>query len=414
MEANVDEAARALAIAQRKWNNGDKDGALRLARKSNSLYPTPAAEAKIAEFESSPAPDQEQNAEPAASTAAPSVSKEAGPELRQRRAAKQAETASSSSASEKPRHTPEQLSAVRSVMAAKSDYYTVLGVQKTATEVEIKKAYRKSALVFHPDKNTAPGADEAFKLVAQAFTVLSDADKRAYYDRYGIEARGTPSASAGGSNMFHRAGGRPTAGGFEQEISPEDLFNMFFGGDFGQYGVQFGPGVRFQQRRGFPMNMNQQRFRQQQQQQRANEDDGVRATFLQFLPLILLVFTYFASTIISVLFGEAAPPAYAFHQTSQYSQVRVTQNRNVEYWVNYSEFSQSPVAKKSSSLWQFEMDIESQYISRLQRKCRQQMEAKRNRIHMAQGWFGVGADKDKLREAEAMKLPACDELRRFR
>ncbi|ORX66112.1 DUF1977-domain-containing protein [Linderina pennispora] len=404
MEANVDEAARALAIAQRKWESGDKEGALRLARKSNSLYPTPSAEAKIAEFERSSAPSQDQETASAAEAtkAAGGEKKEAGPELRQRRAPKQAAPAES----EKPRHTPEQLSAVRRVMAAKSDYYAVLGVQKTATEVEIKKAYRKSALVFHPDKNTAPGADEAFKLVAQAFTVLSDADKRAYYDRYGVESRGTPSASAGGSNMFHRAGGRPMAGGFEQEISPEDLFNMFFGGDFGQYGVQFGPGVRFQQRRGFPINMNQQRFRQQ----RANEDDGARATWLQFLPLLLLVFTYFASTIISMLFGEEAPPAYAFQPTSQHSQVRVTQHRNVQYWVDSSEFSQSIVAKKSSKLWQFELDVESQYISRLQRKCRQQMEAKRNKIHMAQGWFGVGGDKDKLREAEAMKLPACDEL----
>ncbi|KAJ1945800.1 Chaperone protein dnaJ [Linderina pennispora] len=408
MEANVDEAARALAIAQRKWESGDKEGALRLARKSNSLYPTPSAEAKIAEFERSSAPSQDQETASAAEAtkAAGGEKKEAGPELRQRRAPKQTAPAES----EKPRHTPEQLSAVRRVMAAKSDYYAVLGVQKTATEVEIKKAYRKSALVFHPDKNTAPGADEAFKLVAQAFTVLSDADKRAYYDRYGVESRGTPSASAGGSNMFHRAGGRPMAGGFEQEISPEDLFNMFFGGDFGQYGVQFGPGVRFQQRRGFPINMNQQRFRQQ----RANEDDGARATWLQFLPLLLLVFTYFASTIISMLFGEEAPPAYAFQPTSQYSQVRVTQHRNVQYWVDSSEFSQSIVAKKSSKLWQFELDVESQYISHLQLKCRRQMEDKRNKIHMAQGWFGVGGDKDKLREAEAIKLPACDELKRFR
>ena len=62
-----------------------------------------------------------------------------------------------------------------------------LGVSKQATDSELKKSYRKMALQFHPDKNKAPGADEAFKAIGNAFAVLSDAEKRKQYDLYGPE-----------------------------------------------------------------------------------------------------------------------------------------------------------------------------------------------------------------------------------
>ncbi|MBQ7042581.1 MAG: molecular chaperone DnaJ [Muribaculaceae bacterium] len=108
---------------------------------------------------------------------------------------------------------------------SKRDYYEVLGVSKTATDDEIKKAYRKMALKYHPDKN--PGdkeAEEKFKEAAEAYDVLSNADKRARYDQFGH--------SMGGQQGFGGFGG----GGF----SMEDIFSQFgdiFGGRFsGQWG----------------------------------------------------------------------------------------------------------------------------------------------------------------------------------
>src|SRR4029079_7455249 len=80
---------------------------------------------------------------------------------------------------------------------AKRDYYEVLGVGKTASQQEIKSAYRKIAVRDHPDKN--PGdkeAEERFKEAAEAYAVLSDADKRARYDRFGHQ--GVSGAGAGG------------------------------------------------------------------------------------------------------------------------------------------------------------------------------------------------------------------------
>lgn len=67
------------------------------------------------------------------------------------------------------------------------DYYKILGITKGATDDEIKKAYRKMALRYHPDKNKSIGAEEKFKEIAEAYEVLSDKKKRDVYDTYGEE-----------------------------------------------------------------------------------------------------------------------------------------------------------------------------------------------------------------------------------
>lgn len=65
------------------------------------------------------------------------------------------------------------------------NYYNTLGIDRQSTDDEIKKAYRKLALKYHPDKNKHPGAEERFKEIAEAYEVLSDSNKRAAFDRYG-------------------------------------------------------------------------------------------------------------------------------------------------------------------------------------------------------------------------------------
>ena len=124
-------------------------------------------------------------------------------------------------------------------MASKRDYYEVLGVAKNATADEIKKAYRKMAVKYHPDKN--PGdkeAEEKFKEAAEAYSVLSDADKKARYDQFGhagVEGAG-PDFSGGFGNL--------------NDIL-NDLFGGAFGGGFGGFGGfggGFGGGQRQQQR----------------------------------------------------------------------------------------------------------------------------------------------------------------------
>ena len=124
----------------------------------------------------------------------------------------------------------------------KRDYYEVLGVEKNATADQIKKAYRRKAIEYHPDKN--PGnkeAEDKFKEAAEAYEVLSNPDKRARYDQFGHAGM---SGAAGNGGPF---------GGFSGGMSMDDIFSMFgdiFGGHSG-FGGGFGGGYSSNQQRRF-------------------------------------------------------------------------------------------------------------------------------------------------------------------
>jgi len=111
--------------------------------------------------------------------------------------------------------------------AKKRDYYEVLGVERGASEEELKKAYRRLAVQFHPDRN--PGdkqAEERFKELNESYQVLSDAERRAQYDRYGHAAFQGPQGNGFGFEFTQ---------GFEEVFS--DIFGDFFGTGRGRWSL---------------------------------------------------------------------------------------------------------------------------------------------------------------------------------
>uniref|UniRef100_A0A2K6B1E2 J domain-containing protein n=1 Tax=Macaca nemestrina TaxID=9545 RepID=A0A2K6B1E2_MACNE len=149
-------------------------------------------------------------------------------------------------------YTEEGVAAVERVKQCK-DYYEILGASRGVSDEELKKAYHKLALKFHPDKNHAPGATEA------AYAVLSNPEKRKkQYDHFGYNRRD-----------FHR--------GFEVDISPEDLFNMFFGSGFPSSKVHIYSNGRM-------------RYTSQQRQgPREKQSGGGLGVFVQLMPTLILV-----------------------------------------------------------------------------------------------------------------------------
>jgi len=114
-----------------------------------------------------------------------------------------------------------------------SDYYRVLGVSRDADEAELKKAYRKAAMQYHPDRNKDPDAEARFKEITEAYEVLRDPDKRSIYDRYGEAGL---KRGAGGAGFHHFD--------LSEALS---VFMRDFGG-FGGFEDLFGVGRRTLQR----------------------------------------------------------------------------------------------------------------------------------------------------------------------
>jgi DnaJ domain len=263
--------------------SGQNARAVKFLEKSLQLYPLPGVEAllnqatrKLRESENGPSAENGGQRPRAAARSASATS-----------AASSNTTSMGASGRE---YTEEQVKIVKHVLRSKEGgrgaHYRVLGVQANATDNDLKRAYRKLALKLHPDKNSAPHADEAFKAVGLAYATLSDPQKRSIYDRYGEEDPDNRGGGGHGGVHFRRG----------QEVSPEELFNMFFGGGMPMGGGGI-PGFHVYSS-GFAGGFGGPQFRQQQARaraQREREDPPVGlGNLLQLLPfLIIMLLSFF-------------------------------------------------------------------------------------------------------------------------
>ena len=166
-EANKDEAERCKDMAMHAKASGDISKCIRLLEKSIRLYPNDATAGLL-----SSARNETRSSSTAGKSDSPTARKSGASPRRRRDPAPE---------SEQPNYTAEQVRDVKRIVGMRS-YYDILAVDRSATDDQVKKSYRKLALKFHPDKCKAPGAEEAFKKISKAFQCLSDSGKRRSYD----------------------------------------------------------------------------------------------------------------------------------------------------------------------------------------------------------------------------------------
>lgn len=330
MESNRDESLHCCDLAKRKFEQGQYQQALKFAEKSLRLYPTEKAERLAAEI---------RKIQPTSE-----VNNGAAQDRQSERAdVHDDDDDEDTEDDEGPLYTDQQAAAVRKILNLK-DYYDVLGVTKSATGADLKKSYRRLALQFHPDKNKAPGAADAFKAVGNAYYVLSDDDKRRRYDQFGPEesqSGSTPTSKGFGRDFF--------PGSFEDDIDPDEIFSMFFSqGGFSR------------QSSGSGRSRAAQFFYVQE------EGQSTMSEVVRLAPLaVILILSIFTSLVAK---WNESQQLYSFHKSTAYPLERFTTTTHfrIQYYV-------TPTFEKDlemfTSLESLELRLENQFVSELKRSC---------------------------------------------
>lgn len=263
--------------------------------------------------------------------------------------------------------TTEQVDTVRRIRKTK-DYYQILGLEKECTAEEIRKAYRKVSLKVHPDKNKAPGADEAFKLVSKAFACLNEPELRQKYDQYGPEEAQDVARQQG---PFHR---HRNGFVYEDMFDPNEIFNSFFyGTPYATNGFQRAPYVRMQRAGG----------RQRVHTREVNV--GGMLNLLQLLPILALF-------LLSYL-PFSSKPVYNLEHVAPYEIQYQTKVNMVPFFVKSQDFDKD-YPPGSQSRKGIETQIERDFVDVLRYHCRQEL-----------GW---------KQWQPSRKTPHCDRLREFK
>lgn len=360
MDGNKEEGYRCIELAMNYMKQGDRAKAKRFLLKAEKLYPTDKAK-ELLEVVNEGEDDETHHSHA-------EEKRSEGPTVHQRRpAAAEPETSSKD-------YTSDQVEAVRKIKQCK-DYYEILGCSKEATDSDLKKAYRRLALQFHPDKNKCPGASEAFKAIGNAFAILSDTEKRKQYDLYGPVEDQQDNIRRHRGNRGHSDYSR----GFEADVSAEELFNMFFGGSFGGQNVYVRRGRQWERQR----------------TEAANPGSVGTGLLLQLAPILILVFLSVMSNFL------VSDPIYSFTKNGKYTLEKHTVSLKVPYYVkeNFNE-------NYDGNIRRLEANIEEEYVGMLRHNCYRERSQRESLLWRARQY----GDKSMMDRANAFKMPSCDAL----
>ncbi|KAL1225586.1 Chaperone protein dnaJ 49 [Cardamine amara subsp. amara] len=355
MDGNKDDALKCLKICKDAMEAGDRLRALKFLSKARRLDPNLPMDDLVSELNNK-SDEPGSGKSHGSATAKDSPNSSDRPSLRQRGSST---TSSSSSIS----YTEEQISIVRKIKS-KKDYYEILGVESNCSVDDLRKAYRKLSLKVHPDKNQAPGSEEAFKSVSKAFQCLSNEETRKKYDVSGSDEPIYQPRRSGRTNGFN--------GGYyyEDEFDPNEIFRSFFGGGGMPPATQF---------RSFNFGATRHRTANHNQA----PDAGFNARILlQLLPVVFILLLNFM---------PSSQPIYSLSATYPYH-YKFTTQKGVNYFVRSSKFEQD-YPRNSNERHTLEEQVESDYVSILSQNCRYEMQRKQ--------WGFV------------RETPHCEMMRRF-
>ncbi|CAF3659782.1 unnamed protein product [Rotaria socialis] len=366
MEANKDASLHYLELAEKAIHDNDYERAIRYLNKSIDLFPTHKAKDLLERMKNSTS-HSTNNDKTHESTS--SSNNDHSTTNGNSSHARHKTTSTSNN-----EYSAEEVEAVRKIKTCK-DLYEILGVSKTASEADLKKAYRKLALQFHPDKCKAPGATDAFKAIGKAFSILNDPKKKEQYDQYGHAMEPQYNRrSSGGRQQYYYADE-------DDDFSAEEIFNLFFGYP--------GAAARTSRRR---QHTTTYHFTTHSTQNSTN-------TLVQLLPYFFL---FLISIIGTLLVSE---PQFQLHRTGKYNNLRTTRTSNIEYYVK-PDFHPP---KTDSELDRLESSVIDEYISDMRHQCYREQQYKESMLWRAK----MMSDNNLYRQAQKQTTPSCTKLNNF-